>query len=315
MTSRIDIHRPSAIIPADYSFVTVNYRDADGMTDPYAVQMFNAHRKGTGGVFSGHAHKGGCMVCGAWMIDHAIFHHMPTNTYVRTGCDCAEHIEHGHADAFKHSAKVRRKAAKMNKEVVECSEKLSELGLLEQIEMYFMPNDIGGVIAGCNERHDTHLLGCHLFGTSDNEFKQFAQSFAILIELVRKMRKYGISEKQVEFLKNLCGKFIDLPRTITINREIDAARADVPEGKVVVRGTVVTLKDVEGYYGYEYKMLVEHESGYKVWSTVPKKIADIEKGDVVEFTTTLTVSPTNVKFAFGKRPSKASVITKKVELL
>jgi hypothetical protein len=308
MTSRIDIHRPSAIIPADYTFVTVNYRDADGLMDPYAVQVFNAHRKGTGGVFSDHAHKGGCMVCGAWMIDHAIFYHAPTNAYVKTGCDCAEHIEHGHADAFKQSAKIRRKKAKMNKEVAECSEKLSELGLLEQVEMYFEPNDIGGAISGCREKHETNLLGCHLFGTTDQEFRQFAQSFAILTDLVHKLRKWGLSEKQVTFLKSLCEKFVDLPRTITINREKDAARADAPEGKVVVRGTVLTVKDVEGYYGYEYKMLIEHETGYKVWVTVPKKISDVVRGNVVEMTMNLTISNKDPKFAYGKRPSKPQII-------
>jgi len=310
MTSRIDIHRPSAIIPENYEFVTVKFRDELGISDPEPIRQFNAHRKMTGGVFSGHTHGGNCMVCGAYMIDYAIFHHNPTNTYIKTGCDCAAHIEEGHTDAFRVTAQKRRKAQKNNKEIQICADTLDEIGLLEQIELYFMPNDLGGAIAGCDTPQETFRLGCHIFGTTDVEYKPYENSFEILIDLVRKLKKWGISEKQVNLLKSLCSKLKDLPRTIALDREANAARADAPEGKILsFQGEVLSIKLVENDYGSTYKMLVEHITGYKVWSTVPSKIlGELIKGDVVEMTINLTKSNTDSKFAFGKRPSKAKII-------
>lgn len=80
---------------------------------------------------------------------------------------------------------------------------------------------------------------------------------------------------------------------------------DVKEGKATVEGTVLALKTQEGYYGYEYKMLVECE-GFKVWSTVPSKISDVEKGQKVRFNANLI--PRERGFALAKRPSKAEII-------
>jgi hypothetical protein len=310
MTSRIDIHRPSAIIPEDYAFVTISFRDHMGIPDPDSRARFIAHRKGTGGNFSGHAHKGGCMVCGAYMIDYAIFHHYPTNTYIRTGCDCAQHIEDGHTDAFRASAQKRRKLAKIGKEIEDCAIALDDMGLLEQVEKYFMPNDIGGAIAGCDEEQETWRFGCHIFGITDTEYKPYENSFEIIVDLVRKLRKWGISDKQIAFLKSLCKKFEDLPRTIQLSREENAKRADAPEGKHHVQVKVLNIKLVENDYGSTWKMLAEHETGYKIWSTVPSKLLNaIERDDVIEMTINLTRSNDDPKFAFGKRPSKPKLLT------
>lgn len=95
-----------------------------------------------------------------------------------------------------------------------------------------------------------------------------------------------------------------------------------PEGKVTVVGTVVKIKWHENAYGGSLKMIVETDEGWKVWSTVPRNLQqnsalingewvdreDVQEGERVEFTATLTRSDRDPLFAFAKRPTKARVL-------
>lgn len=313
---RTDIHRPSAIIPEDYSFVCVNYRDEEGRSDPYATVQFNRHMKKTGGKFSKHEHGGACMVCGAYMLDYAIFHHIPTNDYIRTGCDCANHIDNGHASAFRRVAQLRRAAVKRNAKVEACSAKLEALGILAQVECYFQPDDMFGAVRGCDVPQETNLLGAHLFGVTDKEYgRYYEQQFTNLIDMVRKLNKWGsLSDKQTAYLLVLCTKFADLPRTIQLQREANAKLPDAPTGKVEVTGEVVSIKTEEyqaSYYTTVYtdKMTVKDDSGFKVYCTVPTSIDGVEVGQRVRFT--VTPSHNDQKFGIGKRPSKATILESK----
>lgn len=97
---RTDIHRPSAIEPADYEFVGCDYVPDDGiaMAD---TAVIHAHIARTGGKFSSHEHGGNCHVCGAHCLYTAVFFHAATNSYIRTGFDCAEKLGMGDAERFR----------------------------------------------------------------------------------------------------------------------------------------------------------------------------------------------------------------------
>src|SRR5215472_11263665 len=77
----------------------------------------------------------------------------------------------------------------------------------------------------------------------------------------------------------------------------DAARADLPafEGRVTITGTVLSTKLQESQFGSTWKMLVENESGWKVWGSIPSGI-NPEKGDIVSFTAKVEKSPSDPKF-------------------
>jgi len=88
--------------------------------------------------------------------------------------------------------------------------------------------------------------------------------------------------------------------------EVPASPA--PEGRVEITGTVLSVKVQSNDFGDRLVWTVRSDQGFRVWSTVPAAIAgEVEAGDTVTFTATLTPSDDDNTFAFGKRPSKAVV--------
>lgn len=94
--TRNDIHKPSVIITADYTFIGLSVRAWEYGAYPDVVlnekNLVAAHMVKTGGTFSDHNHGGSCHICGAHAIYLAVFYHSKTNTYIQTGMDCARKL-------------------------------------------------------------------------------------------------------------------------------------------------------------------------------------------------------------------------------
>jgi hypothetical protein len=114
---RTDIHRPSVIVPTDYEFVAIGHMKIESLGDCYEAihqrKVLRAHMDRTGGRFSTHEHGGSCHICGAHCCWTVIFYHAKTNTYIRTGTDCAEKLEMAYdredLELFKRSAATAEK--------------------------------------------------------------------------------------------------------------------------------------------------------------------------------------------------------------
>lgn len=302
MTTRTDVHAPSNIVTEDYQFVTAMTRCGDPMEDAlersFAIKEFNAHMEITGGKFSTHDHKGDCHVCGASMIDYAIYYHAPTNSYIKTGQDCAEKIDGGHPEAFKsirteRQAIERAKAGKMKARVT-----LGDHGILEAVEGLFVDGNINGRLL---EREGTSGM--------DRDLQERVDLWIITIgDIVRKLVTYGdLSEKQWAFLVSLLDRINNVD-DIQAERTAEREGADpAPEGRVQVEGVVLSTRLDESRFGIVEKMLLKDDRGFKVWCSVPKAI-EVEKGVRVKMVVTLEKSEDDHSFAFGKRPSKASII-------
>lgn len=104
----------------------------------------------------------------------------------------------------------------------------------------------------------------------------------------------------------------------------DRPSAPAPVGRTEVEGVVISVKWVENEFGGSLKMLVEAEPGFRVWATVPKDLLmipvvkengrweewrEVNVGERVAFVVTLEQSKDDSSFAFGKRPSKARVLS------
>lgn len=124
-----------------------------------------------------------------------------------------------------------------------------------------------------------------------------------------------------------------LRKVVAANAEravVDAARPACPEGRIIITGTVVSTKSYETDFGTAYKMLVEDESGFKVYGSIPSNLwSEVEflgayrklawnetdgvmtklKGMQVTFTATVEQSKDDKSFGFFKRPTKASVVS------
>lgn len=70
--ARIDLHRPSAIEPADYFYVGMAHSKIECLGDAIFAKQererIAEHMQQTGGEYSKHAHGGSCHICGAWAI-------------------------------------------------------------------------------------------------------------------------------------------------------------------------------------------------------------------------------------------------------
>ena len=193
---RTDIHRPSAIRPADYRFVAMLYspRAGEDALDYSVVaaqrQRVQADIERTGGRYSQHEHGGSCHVCGAWAATLGVFHHASNNEYIRVGETCSEKLDGGDEAIFR----VFRAALASEREAMAGKRKaratLIDAGLVAAWDIYT-------AVTVDDRRWEENTL----------------------IDIVGKLVKYGsISEKQTSFIATLLNK-------IAGRADIDAQRA------------------------------------------------------------------------------------------
>lgn len=128
-------------------------------------------------------------------------------------------------------------------------------------------------------------------------------------------RKGEITERQVAaVLKTIKRDAERAEREAVWATEAELA-ADAPTGKVTVTGEIISTKWQESMYGSTHKMAVKTEAGWKLWVTVPSSVYDSSDaslpitGKRVTLTATVTPSDRDSKFAFGKRPSNAKLVS------
>ncbi len=289
--ARTDVHRPSAIDPADYEFVAHEclkiYPGDVGMIQFLIAERerIREHMARTGGNYSSHQHGGNCMVCGSVNAVYTVlFYHEKSNTYVRMGADCTEKCYNGQdfgAARFRSSCDDVRQAlaGKRKAEAL-----LGDWGLSLAWELY----------------------------TADykTSYQAWGKDEITARDIVGNLVKYGsLSDKQQGFLSLLVKRIVNKPVYAARRAQEAASAADCPTGRVVIVGRVLSMRDQFTDYGEVTKMLVKHESGFKVWATCPGSL-DCQKGDTIQFTATVEPSRDDPKFGFGKRPTKAEVINR-----
>ena len=295
--TRQDIHKPSSINPADYLYVTVEYEKGMSWKELAHLQTdLQRHMERTGGKWSTHEHGGTCHVCGAWAQYTVVFHHPKTNTYIRTGFDCAEKVGIGDAALFRTFRKqvkdIRdRKAGKAKAELT-----LTEAGVGRAWMIYEMSTD-------------------ELRELEAYDGKVYSWAYLTLRDIVGRLVKYGsVSEKQIDFLGKLVNQ-IDGAKQARIEKEAERAAekanaSPVPDDneRHIVAGVVLSTKYVDTMYGESFKMLLKTEEGYKLWGTVPSAIDNLDRGDKISFVARLERSKDDDYFGFYKRPSKARIL-------
>jgi predicted RNA-binding Zn-ribbon protein involved in translation (DUF1610 family) len=130
-------------------------------------------------------------------------------------------------------------------------------------------------------------------------------------DLAHKVRRYEVlTERQVAAAART---FDRIGERECRDAERKANSTPVPEGKVTITGTVITVRVDDNPYTYGgavYKMLVEDGRGFRVWGTAPSQLKQAAgglselKGRTVEFVATCTRSNDDESFGFFSRPSK-----------
>ncbi len=82
-----------------------------------------------------------------------------------------------------------------------------------------------------------------------------------------------------------------------------------PEGRVEIEGVVTSFRAHDNGYQTVLKMTVAADDGWRVWVTCPAAIEEqVERGDRVRFTATVTRSDDDETFGWAKRPTRADVV-------
>lgn len=270
---RTDCHCPSQIIPEDYEFVCFEDIKLCGVEDCIYLneqrEILRKHMERTGGTYSGHEHGGNCMVCGSVNAIYTIlFYHAKTNSYVRTGQDCAEKLSmcYGNFNLFKKNVNEYEtfKAGKTKARLL-----LTEKGI------------------------ETAYALWEQEWSKDLQWEE-----RTIRDIVEKLVRYGsISERQESFLRNLIQQIAnrEIPKIIE-----EKPRSVCPTGRTTIKGIVLGLKSVDGWGGgTTTKVLVESETGFKVYGF---RFDCVNKGDTVEFVATVEPSKNDQFFGFFKRP-------------
>tara|TARA_R100000501_G_C2590308_1_gene90539 strand:+ start:1 stop:891 length:891 start_codon:yes stop_codon:yes gene_type:complete len=287
---RTDIHRPSQIKPTDYEYIGIEFlvvgRDPKGeLIEVNDGEEIQKHMEETGGTIADHRHGGMCQICGTNCVYTAIFYHTKSNTYLRTGFDCASNIKTGLENIFKRAKKTADKFRKY------IAGKKKAQGILKE----------------------ANLEECWTIFNYDKCPDYYEEN--TIQSIVSNLVKYGnISEKQIVFLFKLLSQISTrVEREAKRKAEREAAE-DCPDGRVSITGTVLKAEWREGYYGSSVlKITVKDERGFLVWGTAPtiyngEEDVDVRKHDKISFRATVTQSDKDSKFGFYKRPVKGEFL-------
>lgn len=288
--ARTDIHRPAEIQPEDYDFVGCEMVPGASGGDLGALAILQeermqirAHMQRTGGRYSRHAHGGVCHICGnANAIYTTLWHHRPSNVYIRVGSECSGKLEQGDGEAFRALSRIkdvvaRARAAHAGK--LKAEHILAEAGLTPAWDIYLAPSE-------------------------DKQREELT-----VTDIVSNLVRYGaMSEKQATFLRTLLTRIENRAETERQRAEELARAADVPmtEERVRIGGTLLAVKRNE--YTNIWKMLVQHEDGYKLWGSFPVALGGTPRGSKIEFFAQISRSDRDSKFGFFRRPTRAKVL-------
>lgn len=277
--NRTDCHRPSVINPADYRYVAQEYCRMDSFEECNYLtrqrEIIAADMARTGGTYSSHEHGGNCACCGSVNAVYTVlFHHAPSNTYVRFGETCAIKMQMGNEQAFrsiKAAVKDAREAAAGKRKA---RETLASAGMTKAWDL-------------SQVRYE-----------GPDQWAHFT-----LCDIIGKLVRWGsIPEKQMAFLGKLVER-IENAEDIEAKRAAEkAAAADAPSGRRGFMVEVLTVKEQESDFGTQLKMLVKHATGWTAWGTCPRDCYSVERGQQIELTATFQPARDDAKHAFFKRP-------------
>jgi hypothetical protein len=217
---RTDIHKPSSITPADYAFVAFDYIKINDLGDCFVITAERgkkaAHFASTGGAYSTHEHGGVCMICGnANALYTCTFYHQKSNSYLRTGQDCAQKLDlaTGDFNAFRTRVGNHLEAVAGKRKAQAF---LESVGLSTAWEIATIT--VPALYAANQARFDQDNQNVNPSRHIPIPFEE-----TTITDIVSKLVKYGsISDKQVAFLGRL---LTAIPKRAALNVQRAAEKA------------------------------------------------------------------------------------------
>lgn len=312
MAKRKDIHRPSAINPADYKCIGWDYLGPN-CNDLALLEDLRDARQATkdlmameGYKYAQHEHGGTCSICGAFAHYVVLWVHLWSSEVIRSGETCADKMGLHEPDMFKKAKNAIILGRKFLAGKARLRDALAEYGGFEGLaDRYLEPMPPHFQVEDHPKEIAPGLTG-RVYGMAAN-----------LNDMLHKLRQYGDwSEKQQDYARELWYKLQTDPWAYALEiarkREGERLKATpAPTGRLAVQGVVLYLKPPEEEDMYPaWKMMLRITPGdWKAWCTRPAALIAVRAGDKIELTATWKPSDNDDRFAFGGRPSKARIIT------
>jgi hypothetical protein len=292
-TARSDVHAPKSLVTEDYIYLAshdLNPREDDGF-ERHSLEQNKVINAAFDQLEAQGKSAGTCGHCGHTPLRYiAILLHRPTAEYIVVGEQCLDN-RFGRATA---DFQALRKQAQLDREAQRIKGLVAEF-VAANPDLAFLAD------------------------------KAHVHTNSFVADVSRKLRQYGsLSERQIEAVRSSAARDAQWAKeraekaAAQTALEADQPHSDVPEGRQVVTGVVLSLKEVEdqfapvsrwsNYTPTIWKQLVLDDRGFKVYGTVPSAL-DPEKGSRVQFTATLTRSQKDGGFGFYSRPTKASILS------
>lgn len=276
---RNDKHSPKNFDPQSYTFIGWVYLGRDTAVQ----QALNHVTRDTLKYTGGHEHVGEyglgqCDHCGSHYAYGAVFKHN-NGGWIAVGHECAN-SRFDDSDKASWQRKHLDRVAKAAREADKASKRLAD------------------ALAA-----DPEVDAAYQWAkTVDSDAVNY--NVRIIRDIVGNLRKYGsLTDRQRAFVVKLHQDGVDKVQRAAEREEANAQLEPLAAGRQELSGTVVSLKLVDTPYGTTEKMLVELDSGHRVFGSVPSRLsrANVERGTRVTFKA--TVQPKDNEFAFFSRPS------------
>ncbi len=312
MSKRTDIHRVGAIVPEDYELI-LSYNLATSQ-DNWPVPSFGINCEldrrvigPNGEAISNGEHNANGLCCVVGMI------HVAKVKFADHGCAgsctiCGAHFVYG--DVWRHKdgehIHIGHTCAAKYEMVV-------ERGDFDARYESFKARTAAHRIAESNRSEREAFLAEHA-GLED----ALKTDHHIVQDIAARFRSQRfLSEPQIALVMKLAHEAANPPPA--------EVNVPAPEGRVLVRGVIVSAKGDDGAYGPQYRMTVKvatPDGSWLAWGTIPQSIFDDAnekiqneqgylrhlRGCEVEFTATLKRGR-DAHFALFKRPTKARIVT------
>lgn len=298
---RTDPHAPSALIPADYTWVgytddgdSNSDRMADGLLFPPigSPNADEARRLANPSRVRNAIHPGGCDACGQGDLRYRhYFRHDSTGDVIVLGNDCVKRMNFDNHEAYKIALKIKRERE------------------LERIrkerEAWEAANPKAAEFLHAVTEERTSAGGSQYF----------------IMDLASKLHLYGsLSEKQTAAILTVISRKSEIEAERGEAEDLTEIPEELLDGRHEFTGVVTRFKwkDDPAYGGY-FAMTLRDDRGFKIWGRCPKGTApeiDIDAsegtGDEhprVSFFATLKPKKNDPTFAYFKCPTKPKILS------
>jgi len=275
------VHNPKNFEPRDYRVIEYfdnhppeYYFGMDMDHFAHMVEQWKADLERVYGPdFRSKIHR--CVHCGQGNVRYIVAcEHIPSGEVVTFGDVCVNRLGFANASEFK-SKHIRTRAnlERQAKKNAEARQKIMDEnpGLEAAIK--------------CLDEHkdSTHMR---------NTFARDIQA--------KFFRYHKLSERQITAFVQAVAR--DHEYEAKRQAEDNEEKGPAPEGRVEVKGEVLSVKWRDNDFGGSLKMLVKLANNSKVWCTAPNYGEGIDRGIKIHFRATFSVSKDDPHFAFGSRP-------------